>query len=287
MTREDQMPHHIDVVQCYVYGNPNVGGVRGIAVNGRYVTIRDSYVPGWWSYDYDSQAILGTSCQFVHIANNYLEATGENVFFNEASNIPNFWPSDITITRNHLNKPVAWRDMRQAVTGKVLAVKNVFELKSGRRVHVHGNVLQHCWKAAQTGNVISLKPGQAPGANPSLTEDVLIERNLIIGGTICAAVTGQAMTSKGMGICRRATIRQNAFVGVGADWGAAGRLFVFAGPPCDSMIIEDNTVTAGGSVSHAIAGSGDVPAGGFVFSRNLMPLGAYGVKLDGAASGIP
>ena len=43
-------------------------------------------------------------------------------------------------------------------TGTRWAVKNLFELKLGERVRVHGNLMEHCWKESQTGFAVLLTP---------------------------------------------------------------------------------------------------------------------------------
>lgn len=45
---------------------------------------------------------------------------------------------------NHLFKPLIWRDRTPA-----WSVKNLFELKSARRVLLRGNVLENCWAHSQ------------------------------------------------------------------------------------------------------------------------------------------
>lgn len=279
---EAAMPHHIDVVQCYLFGAEDTACLRGISVNARYVTIRDSSLVNWWSYDQDAQAILGIACQYVYITNNYLEATGENVFFAEGSRVRGLWPCDVVVTRNHIYKPLSWRDKRHPTSGKPLAVKNLFELKSGRRIHVFGNVIENCWSAAQTGNLLNLKLGGNSGPNLPMTEDVIIERNLIRNGTICSAISGPLRTNPGA-VVRNITLRQNAFLNIGSDWGLGGRLWVINGP-VENLVIEDNTITAGGAITHAMTLGGE-PSPGFVFRRNILPLGKIGVKANGTRSG--
>ena len=75
----------------------------------------------------DTQAIGGWNGPgpFL-IENNYIEAAGENIMFGgNDPNIPNLVPSNITIRRNLISKPLAW--MTQAWT-----VKNLIELKNAR-----------------------------------------------------------------------------------------------------------------------------------------------------------
>ena len=60
----------------------------------------------------DSQAINGyNGAGPFTIENNYLEAAGENVLFGGADPaVTNLVPSDIVLRRNHLFKPLEWRN---------------------------------------------------------------------------------------------------------------------------------------------------------------------------------
>ena len=97
----------------------------------------------------DTQAICGWNGPGpVPIENNYLEAAGENIMFGGTRpGIPNLVPSDITIRRNQLSKPLAW--MAQAWT-----VKNLLEFKNAQNVLVEGNTIENNWAAGQQGYAI-------------------------------------------------------------------------------------------------------------------------------------
>src|SRR5207244_1796422 len=62
--------------------------------------------------------------------------------------IPNLIPSDIEIRRNYFFKPLAWR------ASGAWTVKNLLELKLGRRVLIQGNIFENSWAAAQAGFAI-------------------------------------------------------------------------------------------------------------------------------------
>jgi PKD repeat protein len=106
------VPHHIVLSHVYVHGDPLVGQKRCIAINAAYVTITDSYVSECKSTTQDSQAIGGWNGPGPYrIENNYLEGAGENVMFGGADPaIPNLVATDIVFRRNHVSRPMAWRD---------------------------------------------------------------------------------------------------------------------------------------------------------------------------------
>lgn len=106
-----QIAHDIEIDRLYIHGDPVRGQKRGISLNARSVTIRNSYISDIKSTAYHAQAIAGWNGPgpFL-IENNYLEASGENVLFGGADPaISNLVPSDIVLRRNYVTKPMAWR----------------------------------------------------------------------------------------------------------------------------------------------------------------------------------
>jgi hypothetical protein len=86
--------------------------------------------------------------------------------------IVNLVPSDITIRRNHFYKPTSWRGL--------WTVKNLFELKSARRVLIEGNVFENNWADAQTGMAIVIKSANDGGTGPwQGTTDVTFQLNIV------------------------------------------------------------------------------------------------------------
>ena len=108
----DQIPHDLILDHLYVHGDPLLGQKRGIALNAASVTIRDSYVSECKGVGMDTQAIAGWNGPGPFtIENNYLEAAGENVMFGGSDPaIADLVPTGITFRKNHLSRPMAWRD---------------------------------------------------------------------------------------------------------------------------------------------------------------------------------
>ncbi len=110
--RRDDVPHTIVLDRVYVHGDPLTGQKRGIALNSAATEIVNSHIADIKAVGQDSQAIAGWNGPgpFV-IVNNYLEAAGENVLFGGADPaIDGLIPQDIVIRRNHITRPVAWRE---------------------------------------------------------------------------------------------------------------------------------------------------------------------------------
>ncbi len=107
-----QVPYEFDLDRLYIHGHPLYGQKRGIALNGRSVTIHNSYIADVKAVGFDSQAIGGWNGPGPFtIENNYLEAAGENVLLGGADpTIPNLVSENIQVRFNQMTKPVAWRD---------------------------------------------------------------------------------------------------------------------------------------------------------------------------------
>jgi hypothetical protein len=106
------VPYTIEFDRVYIHGHPVKGQKRCLALNGRDVTVRNSYISDCASFSSDSQAVGGWNGPGpFKIINNYLEGSGENIYFGGGDpSIPNLVPSDIEIRSNHVSKPLAWRD---------------------------------------------------------------------------------------------------------------------------------------------------------------------------------
>ena len=200
-TSEAELPRDWVIDRCWFQADPGWGGKRGIAANCGALTVRDSVIKNFFSDGQDTQAIGAWNGTGPYtITNNYLEASGENVMFGGACPaIHGLVPSDITITGNWFHKPDSWRVVdvmgRPAgllrphrtkpglfVTKAAPAVKNLFEIKNGKRCKLFRNIFEGCWSKAQAGFAFQLtvrtcEAGDYPWA---CVNDILIEQNLII-----------------------------------------------------------------------------------------------------------
>ena len=112
----------------------------------------------------------------LKIYNNFLESAGENILFGGGA--ANQVPTDIEIRRNHLFRPMLWKEGEPGYTptasGHPYIVKNNFELKSAIRVLFEANLLENTWGGfSQTGFSILLTPDnqaeRVPGCAASTT----------------------------------------------------------------------------------------------------------------------
>jgi hypothetical protein len=283
-TTVDDLPHHIIIDRCYVHGDRQRGARRGIAMNSRETAVVHSYLSNFKEVGADSQAIAGwNGTGPFTIADNYLEAAGENVLFGGADpSIPNLVPADIEVLRNHLAKPLAWRVGATEFQGVAWTVKNLFELKNARRVLVDGNLLEYNWPHAQNGFAILFTVRNQDGGSPwSTVEDVIFQNNLVRHVASGINILGSDDIHPSQPT-RRIAILNNLFVDVGGPWGA-GRLFQLLEGVSD-VRIDHNTAL---QTDFAIFGGERMPNEPFVFQNNLVLHNRYGVIGSGTASGRP
>jgi hypothetical protein len=281
---ESQVPHSLILDRIYVHGDVLTGQKRGIALNSGAAQIVNSYISTIKAVGQDSQAIAGWNGTGPYlIENNYLEGAGENILFGGADpSIPGLVPSDITIRRNYVTKPLDWR-------GQKWQVKNAFELKNARRVLVEGNVFERVWVAAQAGYPILLSTRNQDGRSPwSVVEDVTFRYNVIRHAANAINISGYD-TGHPSAQGSRYRITHNLVYDInGASWGGSGNFLQIGNQPRD-IVVEHNTVSHTGNVVTVYGKRDGAPAvvDGFVFRDNLMRHNTYGVKGESLAVGSP
>ena len=104
--------YDIVVDRVYMHGHQWKGMKRGIALNSVRTDVLNSYISDIKAVNADSQAIAGyNGAGPYRIINNFLEGAGENILFGGVDPaIYNLVPSDIEVSRNHIYKPLAWRN---------------------------------------------------------------------------------------------------------------------------------------------------------------------------------
>jgi hypothetical protein len=237
------VPHHFELDGLIIRGDADRGQKRGIALNSAATVIRNSDIREIKYEGQDSQAICGWNGPgpFV-IENNYLEAAAENVLFGGADPaIRDLVPTDITIRRNYVTKPLEWRGSRWTV-------KNLLELKNARRVLIESNVFENSWVAAQTGYALLFKPVNQDGKAPwSDVSDITVQYNIVRHVSTAISILGTDYEHPSAHM-RGLQIRHNLFYDVDAGrWGGDGRFLLIGGGPAD-IVIDHNTVIQSGSV---------------------------------------
>jgi hypothetical protein len=280
----EALPHHIIVDRCYLHGDPRRGARRGIALNSRESAVINSYLSDFKEVGADSQAIVGWNGSGpFRIANNYLEAAGENVMFGGADpTIDGLVPADIEVVGNHMAKPLNWRREDPSFQGTAWSVKNLFELKNARRVLVDGNLFEYNWPHAQNGFAILFTPRNQDGQSPwSVVEDITFVNNLVQHVAAGINLLGHDDIHSSQPT-RRIAIRNNLFVDVGGTWGS-GRLFQLLDGTSD-VSIDHNTAQQ----TDTLVFCGDrAPHTHFAFQNNIAFHNQYGFIGSGTGTGRP
>lgn len=169
-----------------------VGHGIGIIDGSHMIAVINSYVNGLNCIALagkctDATAVGGGSgnepISTLKIYNNFLESAGENILFGGSAATIN--PTDIEIRRNHLFRPMLWKEgepgYTPAASGHPYIVKNNFELKNAIRVLFEANLLENTWGGfSQTGYAILITPKNQSGKCPVCrVNDVTIRFNRI------------------------------------------------------------------------------------------------------------
>ena len=286
-TSASDTPHHFVFERCYVHGDPQRGGRRGIALNGRHIAVVDSYVSDFKEQKADSQALCGWNGPgpFL-VSNSTLEAAGENMMFGGAPpTIPDLVPSDITIVGNLFRKPLAWKADDAAYDGSTWSVKNLFELKNARRVKVSGNRFENGWAQSQKGFAIVFTVRDEEGQTPwAAVEDVTFSDNVVAGAGNGVNILGRDNSHPGGGgRTARIRIANNVFDDIGGErWGGKGTLFQILQGASD-VVIEQNTGMQTGGIVMAEGG----PFARFVLKNNVVRHNQFGIAGTGTGIGVP
>lgn len=157
VSSEADMPNHIIFDRCLHNGDATHGGIHGMAISGKYISVIDSSLLGWSDFanGNDSQAIwIAASMGPIKLHNNRLEGGSENVM-SGGDNFPltGVIPADVQLTGNHIIKPLAWADDGVGAGSS----KNLLEVKSGQRWCIAWNAFENFWPGGQ-GMSVSFKP---------------------------------------------------------------------------------------------------------------------------------
>jgi len=169
-----------------------VGHGVGIIDGSNMIAVVNSYISGLYCIARtgkctDATAVGGgrgdEAISTLKFYNNFLESAGENILFGGSA--ATIVPTDIEIRRNHLFRPMLWKEGQPGYTpapsGQPFIVKNNLELKSAIRVVVEANLLENTWGGfSQTGFSILLTPkSQANQCPVCRVNDVTIRFNRI------------------------------------------------------------------------------------------------------------
>jgi hypothetical protein len=260
----EKVPTDLIIDRSYVHGHPRVSFQRCIGLNSASSAVVDSWISECHGKGFDSQAIWGANGPGpFKIVNNHLAGAGENVMFGgDDTRHADLAPRDIEIRRNHFFKPLSWRG--------VWTVKNLFELKSGQRVLVEGNVFENNWLDGQTGQAIVLKGDEGLNA---LTEDITFRYN-IVRNSLSGVTLHPAPGGAGSSVMKRVYMGHNVWerMGYASGFPERSRMWQLLGALTD-VTVEHNTSTGGFSNQVVAEGEGKRR---LVFARNVIGEADYG-----------
>lgn len=294
-------PKNILVKQNLFIGDPgNVfGQKRGINANGINVLISQNYFDYIWMNGQDSQgvAVLSTPGP-VTIKDNIIIAASENVLIGGVPPAgPDFLPADVLTQGNYLGKRAEWIGASPA-----RVVKNLYEVKIGKRIMARGNWMQLHWNQAQPGPavVLSMAVNGTTCAAWCVMEDIGFEDNVVWDVSAGVNILGiQYGFPPGSGQGQRFSIKNNLFWMNRAVRGGNGRPLITSGQP-KTILWDHNTSVHDGTAFLA----GDygtiwpyqepnlthtIPAGpvqGMVWTNSIQQHGTYGLFTPEGSSGI-
>jgi uncharacterized protein (TIGR03437 family) len=282
------LPNNLIFDRVYVHGNSTGNLRRGIALNSGSTAIIDSWVDEVHEIGADSQGIGGWSGTGPYkIVNCHIEGAAENVLLGGATPlISGTVPTDIEFRRNYLFKPLRWKSDDPSYAGRPWVVKNLFELKSARRVLMEGNVLEHNWLSGQQGNCILFtvrtENGEAPQA---VVNDVTVINNVIrnVAGAFELSGLDNLAPASAPGESRRILIKNNLLDEVnGAKWNATTNGVFIKIAAAAEVTVDHNTILNTGNTITAHT----LPSPNFVFTNNVIAHNDYGMIGDSRGPGF-
>lgn len=266
--RIEDLPHHIEFDRVYIHGSPSQGQRRGIAANGRNIKVVNSYISDIKRKGDESQGIAAWATDGpIEIVNNYIEGAAQSILFGGADSYLKLVPTDCIVRSNHLNKPPEWK-------GTDWVVKNIFEIKNGKRIKVENNLMTNNWGMAQDGMAI-LFTTRADNGDATIIDEIEFTGNIVRGSGGGLNILG----GEGSG-GHRLTIRNNVFEDIdGKKWNSAGHFM--KSTDWDGLTIENNTIIQTGNIANAYG----KPVRNFTFRNNIVLENEYGIKGDNMGSG--
>ncbi len=266
--KAEDLPHHIEFDRVWIHGSKTEGQRRGIAANGRHIKVINSYISDIKRKGDESQGIAAWATDGpIEIVNNYIEAAAQSILFGGAGSYLKLVPTDCIVDSNHLNKPLEWK-------GTDWVVKNIFEIKNGRRIEVTNNLMTNNWAMGQDGNAI-LFTTRADNGPATIIEDIEFSGNIVRGTGGGLNILG----TEGSG-GHSLTIRNNIFDDIdGQKWGGGGHFMKVT--QWDGLVIENNTIRQKNNITVAYG----EPITGFVFRNNIVFENEYGFFGDGTGVG--
>jgi hypothetical protein len=269
----DQVPIRITLENVRI---PTHRGKAGFEIHSTETTLQDCSALDVWDPGLsDSKAI------WIHNTPGWIAVRGGNfssgseciMVGGDTTRIPGNTPSDILFEGLILFKPEEWR-----TDGIKRAVKNLFELKAGRRVTMRNSMLSGSWTDAQIGFAILLTP-----RNLQVVEDVTFDNITVERAAGGINFMGLDVNLPGPTPTRRVTIRNSKFT-VSKSYVGRGILAQYVDGMQDSAW---ENVAASFDGNCIVLCDSKTPTGPFEMRNSAMPTGQYAVLAPGVNFGGP
>jgi hypothetical protein len=243
-TASADVPNNIVVDRCYLHGNGTGNIQRGVAANGSYIAVVDSYLANFAYVGAEAQAIGAWNAPGpVKIVNNFLEGAGENILIGGADpTISGLVQSDFDIEKNWFYKPLGWWTGSPYYAGTHWQVNNLLEFKNAQRVLVKGNVFENCWADAQAGWAILFTPKNQGGTAPQSTvQDMNFTYNFInhsANGLIISAGIPSGSEGGPSTAAARIAVTNNLFADLSNSYGATEGMAVSLQNTPSSVVLD-------------------------------------------------
>jgi len=225
-TQITDLPNNITIDRCYVHGPNATANIHNdVDAEGSTIAILNS----WLTVVNDSveqhPVVFYNTPGPILIDNNHLEGGAEQILSGGAieSITGGVVTSDVTITRNHMYRNIAYYPGNPSYNGFPLIVKNNVEFKEIQRVLVQGNVMDYVWAGySQNGVAISIDPKSTTGLDHLVDNDITIRYNLVrhANAALVLAVGkpnfGNGAQTNGM---QRVSVHDNIFAAISSLWG--------------------------------------------------------------------
>jgi len=272
------------VDQCTGLGDPQKGQRRGIRVHGTRVEITRCYFDHIFAIGRDTCVIGGwNGGSQITIDDCYLCGGAEGIMFGGADSVDDqHIPSHIEILNSTITKRPEWYQMG-------VQIKNGFELKSARYVHVKNCLIQYAGiNEGQPAGVLLFTVRNQSGKAPwSTIEHVVVEDCTCQYGGCGIQFLGRD-TNFPSGTLKDVVIRNVRFTDLdpqGITKGT-GRVFAFDKAPegvvLEAITVEGKNLTALGY----FANSPNQPKGLVLRNIKYVPT-KYGWKVDGGGLDVP
>jgi len=274
-----EQPSNIVLDRVYVHAPIETGGHQGVMLDGTNLSVVNSTVSGFWEVGRDASAVGCIQAKGpLRIENNYLEASGENLMCGGSDPvIPGAIPADILVTRNHLAKPLLWKDpVWKAAHRGGGDIKNLIEFKNATRVTVTRNRFENIWVSGQTGHAVQLTPRNQGGLCPWCTvTHVVFGCNEIVNAEGYAFNLLATDNVRPSGTMADITLRDNLVRGAAGGVALSGNV--------QGLTVTRNVFLG---ISNSFLALFGAPQTALTFTGNFASSSEYGLRGDGTGQGV-